>query len=225
MRPQDKTVILDAARSLNPPHGLWILVRRTNPASLKYIGRPGYSPKPLDCKPKTADQDVAGSQLAGLVVDPILRPQAFSPGKLPDAQDKWRQYSAAMLASGRYSVDKQDPQSPTYGLLRLGRDALHGDYDLYDIIDPSQAQRNLAAVETMLGQPHRRGPFFLSVQQFVNSRIRVGMLQHGGEMQFADHTEQSIDAFGPQGENVTILNMYSLKAWYQERFQGRKPLG
>ncbi|MEX0792947.1 MAG: hypothetical protein WD045_07395, partial [Pirellulaceae bacterium] len=221
MRPQDKQVFLEATHTL----GLWILVRRTNPASLRYIGLPGYQPKPLDCKPKTADRDVGNARLAGLVVDPVLCPQAFSATKLVDATDKWKRYSPPMLRSGRYSVDNKDPRSPTYGLLRLGRDALHGDYDLYDIIDPAQAQRNLAAVETLLGQPHRRGAFFTKVQSFVNTRIGVPMIQHGGEMQYADHSEQSIDAFGPAGEDVTILNQFSVRAWYKDKFAGRVPLG
>ena len=34
---------------------VWILVRRGNPASKKFIGQPGYIPKMLDCKAKTAE--------------------------------------------------------------------------------------------------------------------------------------------------------------------------
>ena len=100
MRLNDKKIFLQVAQELK----LWILVRRTNPASLQYIGRAGYAPKSIDCKAKTADQ-------------------------------------------------------------------------------------------------------------------------HGGEMQYADHSDQAIDAFGPNGEDVTILNQFSVRGWYQERFQGRKSLG
>ena len=63
MRPQDKVVFLDAARHFHS----WILVRRTNPASLPYVGLPGYSPKRIDCKAKTADLDVPPWKLAGVV--------------------------------------------------------------------------------------------------------------------------------------------------------------
>ena len=77
---------------------------------------------------------------------------------------------------------------------------MHGDYDLYDIIDPDEAQRNLAAVESLLGHPHLRGANFYRVQSFVNSAIGVPMIQHGGEMQYADHSEQAIDAFGHRSE-------------------------
>jgi hypothetical protein len=32
------------------------------------------------------------------------------------------------------------------------------------------------------------------------------MIQLGGEALYAEHSQQSIDALGPNGENVTILN-------------------
>jgi len=86
VRPKDKTVFLEAARHFQ----VWILVRRTNVASLQYIGQPGYIPKRIDCKAKTADKDVPPYKLAGLVVDPNLQGNAFSPGRLVKAKDaKW----------------------------------------------------------------------------------------------------------------------------------------
>jgi len=63
MRSQDKAIFLEAARQFQ----IWILVRRTNRASLEYVGRPGYTPKRIDCKVKTADIDSAPYRLAGLV--------------------------------------------------------------------------------------------------------------------------------------------------------------
>ncbi len=123
-----------------------------------------------------------------------------------------------------YKTD-QDPNSKHYGCLRLDGNYIHGDYDLYDIIDITQAHRNLAAVETLLGQPHRRGAMLLPVQRYINERIGSPMVQHGGEAQYADHSEQAIDAFGPNGEDVTILNEFSVRAWYSQRFGGRRALG
>lgn len=218
MRPQDKTVFLEAARHFQ----VWILVRRTNVASLQYIGRSGYSPKRIDCKAKTADQDVPPYKLSGLVVDPNLQAKAFSPGRLAKAKDAW----AAMKNSVGtvFQVDK-DTGSKHYGALKLQGSYIHGDYDLYDIIDIKQPHRNLAAVETLLGQPHRRGAKVLTVQEFINARIGTPMVQHGGEAQYADHSEQSIDAFGPNGEDVTILNEFSVRGWYTNVFGGRKTLG
>jgi hypothetical protein len=218
MRPKDKTVFLEAARHFQ----VWILVRRTNVASLPYIGRPGYLPKRIDCKAKTADQDVPPYKLAGLVVDPNLQVSAFSPGRLGKARDAWTAMKS--LLGTLYKVDA-DNKSKHYGALKLQGSYIHGDYDLYDIIDVAQPHRNLAAVETLLGQPHRRGAKVLPVQEFINARIGTPMVQHGGEAQYADHSEQSIDAFGPNGEDVTILNEFSVRSWYENRFGGRQTLG
>ena len=40
-------------------HSCYILVRRTNQESIKYIGKPGFVSKPVDCKPKTAARDIS----------------------------------------------------------------------------------------------------------------------------------------------------------------------
>ena len=76
-----------------------------------------------------------------------------------------------------------------------------------------------------LGQPHMRGPKLLAIEKFINGRIGSPMVQHGGEAQYADHSEQSIDAFGPNGEDATILNEFSVRGWYETIFRGRKALG
>jgi hypothetical protein len=217
MRSQDKAIFLEGARQFQ----VWILVRRTNRASLEYVGRPGYVPKRIDCKAKTADTDIPPYKLAGLVVDPTIHPKAFSPGKSAKVGDCW----AAMkpLLGTVYKVDT-NTKSKHYGCLQLQGSYIHGDYDLYDVIDITQVHRNLAAVETLLGQPHRRGAKVITVQNFINSRIGSPMIQHGGEAQYADHSEQAIDAFGPNGEDVTILNEFSVRGWYEKHFGGRKVL-
>lgn len=218
MRPQDKSAFLEAARQLQ----VWILVRRTNVASLQYIGRPGYTPKRIDCKAKTADLDLKNLKLAGLVVSPIVHPNSFKTSRTQKAKESWEAMNK--LIGTVYTVD-MDTRSRHYGCLKLGNSYIHGDYDLYDVIDVTQAHRNLALVETLLGQPHRRGPNVLAVQNLVNTRIGSPMIQHGGEAQYADHSEQSIDAFGPNGEDVTILNEFSVRDWYEKVFGGRQTLG
>lgn len=55
-----------------------VIVRATNTKSLDYVGRKGFAPKPIDCKPKTADDDCYVQEVnhyvecAGLVVDPTM---------------------------------------------------------------------------------------------------------------------------------------------------------
>jgi hypothetical protein len=219
MRATDKQVFLDAARHFQ----VWILVRRTNRASLEYIGKAGFVPKPIHCKAKTADENLGRYMLAGLVIDPTGREGAFKPERYQDAVKCWKH--TQQLLGTVFTVD-QDASSVRCGCLMMQRNYIHGDYDLYDIIDITQAHRNLAAVEVLLGQPHRRGPMVLRVQEFVNSRIGSPMLQHGADAQFlGEHRSEPIDAFGPGGEDVTILNQFSIKAWYKDRFGGRKVLG
>jgi len=130
----------------------------------------------------------------------------------------------ARLLGSVYGVDT-NRQSRHYGCLQLQGRYVHADYDLYDIIDVDAPTRNLAAVETLLGQPHRRGAHLLAVQEFINSRIGVPMVQHGAEAQYADHSQQAIDVFGPRAEDVTVLNELSVRAWYDTVFGGRKTLG
>jgi hypothetical protein len=95
---QHVEVFKDVSRKL----GLFILVRRTNPESLKFINYPGFVPKPLLCKPKTADRNVEWSvggqykqiNCAGLVVNPfVLGQAAFSSWKkCKSAMDTWVKY-------------------------------------------------------------------------------------------------------------------------------------
>jgi len=219
MRTNDKRIFLDAARHFQA----WILVRRTNRASLEYIGKPGFVPKPINCKAKTADENLGRYLLAGLVIDPTGREAAFKPERYQNALKCWKE--TQQLLGKVFTLD-QDASSVHCGCLMLQRNYIHGDYDLYDIIDITQAHRNLAAAEVLLGQPHRRGPKVLAVQEFVNSRIGSPMLQHGADAQFlSEHRSEPIDALGPEGEDVTILNQLSIKAWYRDRFGGRKVLG
>jgi hypothetical protein len=108
MRPKDVIVFQDAAKHFN----VYIAVRRTNTASLKYIGVAGYVPKRLDCKPKTADQDgiVEGQlrELAGLVVDPtIVGEAAFRPGKYKKALKEWEKFSHTLLGPPMLEIDGQ----------------------------------------------------------------------------------------------------------------------
>lgn len=216
MRAQDEAIFSDAARDLE----LWILVRGTNPHSLKYIGMPGYRPKGITCKAKTANYDVDGYKLAGLVTSPFIHPKAFPTHKIFDVRMQWNKTASPI--GGIYQIDSR-PSSRHYGCLMTGGHYIHGDYDLYDIVDPQQPFRNLALVEILDGIPHRKGANTQKVMDYVNPRIGSPMIQHSGNAQFADHTNQgNIDTFGPDGEKFTILNEFSLKKIYEDMFKGRK---
>lgn len=81
---------------------VWVLVRWTNPDSLEYVGRQTvkntYIPKPIDCKPKTADRDAPGREHKGLVVDPVTVPEAISPSRRNKALSSWESFLGAQGA-------------------------------------------------------------------------------------------------------------------------------
>jgi hypothetical protein len=98
MRGKDLQKFLMVARDEN----VIILVRNTNEDSLKYIGRPGFYPKPAVCKAKTADTNpplrpitykgrriTRQYEVAGLVVHPGFHPTCYGAAKMPKAQDCW----------------------------------------------------------------------------------------------------------------------------------------
>ncbi len=238
MRTKDKMAFRDAAVHLN----CWILVREINPASLEYISKPAYTPKPIDCKPKTADSSYNGKKLAGLVVVPSIHGVgAFSSKKFPRAVECWNDFLGQQnvnvsKGSGltpiergikeaedlnrrslkyrlEYSVD-MDNRSVHFGCLKFNNKWIHGDYDLKDIILEGQERRNLAVVEMLRGQPHMRGPGFYRVQSFINTRIGKNMIQHSGEAQYADHTEDTVDVFGPKGQYNHLIGVWQIRLWY-----------
>lgn len=212
IRPQDQAVFAAAAVQI----GIYILVRGTNEASLKYIPDPLTVPKPIDCKAKTADN----GELAGLVVDPRVNQEAFSKNRLPKAV-KWIGSLPA-----RYIVEKTD--SRCYGCVKLGGKCIHGDYDLKGIVLPGQEFRVLSLVTESLGQDARRGPKFYEVQRFVNDAIGKPMVQHGAEDEYLDHStdwDENVFVFFPEERQPKVLRgPAEIRAWYASELKGRKPL-
>jgi hypothetical protein len=94
-------------------YNVYILVRQTNPASLKYVSQPGYYPKPAAIKAKTADIDpppfsyqVNGQsrtvqhRVAGLVPNPWFQPAVYGGSKLAKAKDYWLETLDVALSPG-----------------------------------------------------------------------------------------------------------------------------
>lgn len=217
MREKDKVIFQEAATKFN----YWILVRRTNVASLAYIGKDGYTPKPFECKAKTADYNSGTYQTAGLVVDPNIHPHAFKSGKSADVMKYWNDTKTNQPP---FSVDT-DTKSKHYGCLKYEGKYIHGDYDLYDIIDADNPERNLGLVSETKGYLHIVGPYLKKVADYINHRIGAPVIRHGGEYQYKDHSNQSIDVFKPKGHtSFTILNEYSIREWYRKEFKDRKPI-
>ena len=157
MRPADIKVFRRAAVNFQ----VYIIVRHTNPESLKYIGMPLYIPKHIDCKAKTADRDFFSHRLqhqlrvGGLVVRPDLPEfdRAFNTAeKFRKAIEIWAKFSRDHVAptfgtdprksqmEGKFYVVQTAKTSQHYGCVMFARGGvpeaacyIHGDYDLYAI--------------------------------------------------------------------------------------------
>jgi len=165
MRPQDVEAFLAAAAEFQ----VYIVVRRTNSASIPYIGKAGYVPKRIDCKAKTADRNFFHQGLgrplviAGLVVKPDLPEfeKAFRADKYASALKCWNEFRPLVIEIAGASpgfrpyVVETDESSPRYGCVKLVEGAaagsgkyVHGDYDLYAILE----QRHQTTADFFEGQ-------------------------------------------------------------------------
>jgi hypothetical protein len=215
MKPGQAAVFQAASRHFN----VFILVRRTNLMSLKYVGDANCVPKRLDCKAKTADADYlhpkfGNKEVAGLVVDPTITGHgAFrSRRKYDSAIKEWSNFAARMLdpkvlsfegqkaltyvPNGRFYFVDLNPSSPRYGCVKFTASSLlsagkyiHGDFDLYGIIPAGDPARNVAVSEKRLDEKHSRSPELFDVQNYINSRLGVPMILHGAQESYG--TEHS----------------------------------
>lgn len=198
--------------------GWWILVRATNPASLPYIGRSGYCPKPPTCKAKTAE---AGA-FAGLVVNPEVVRDAFPDAKkLSKARKIWTQFYVGGKTPPGYSIDAAGAHA---GCVRFEQQLIHGDYDLFDVVNPrlpthwiALATSNSTAAEDMISW-HQ-----MQVKPILNSRLGISMIQHGVQAAFGTFEDEWVLLFGPHGERE-CLSKSDLEEFYRTHFSGRVTL-
>lgn len=212
---------------------VWILVRATNVHSLRYIGKTGFLPKPVDCKPKTAD---LGGAKAGLVVSPLVDPRAFSgseedpSSRCGKALKEWAKFVGGTSAINSplpagYSI--QMTPGPLFGCLMLNGNYLYGDYDLYDVIDPNDPLGSVRLIKRVRDKDVSYSPKSLRVQRALNAKFPSRMVQHGDQLSFDDHTEDLIYAFPPEGASF-IINLFqrgassaAIEDFYRQLFPGR----
>ena len=212
IRPQDKEKFAAAAGKI----GVWILVRGANQKSLDYVGRADCTPKPIDCKAKTAQLGLN----AGLVVSPEVSPDAFQDPV--QAKASWKEKANPLVFSPRkthYSIELTGTHK---GCVKLDGKYIYGDYDLKAVVVPGHESAIVALVTEIRGvQNARRGPKFYEVQSAVNNAIGVEMVQHGADDEFTGHMDESIIVFGPQGEYQELHGLNKIQDWYNNQFQGR----
>lgn len=157
-------------------HNCWIGLREPNPLSLKWAGKPGYLPKPERCKAKSADNPAY--TYAGLVVSPIMCPQAFTPQTLNLAVDSWNQ---KFLQAGHVPLEFQVIQSgPEAGLVKMYGKALHADFDLMSIVKAGP-DGGLAYTE-----PAEEQALFAEVEPALNQGFGIPLVQHGSEFMWEE---------------------------------------
>lgn len=227
MREQDARIFFEAAKEFN----VWLVLRQTNRESLKYIGLSHYFPKPITCKAKTADLNpTPGSGMpgaryvtAGLVVDPTVHGKIFSGDKTgKQVVELWKKFKSEQLdiKGSDYSVDR-DSNSIHFGCVQYKGKYLHSDYDLYDIIVVGHERANLAVVGEREGAPDFRPARLFPLGRFINGRIGSQMIQHGGQFQFSEHTNDTVEVFGPKGESF----VGPAAPWYAQHFPHRRAPG
>ncbi|MET1415370.1 hypothetical protein ABVF61_24055 [Roseibium sp. HPY-6] len=194
--------------------------------------------------------DVQRPSIAGLVVDPeLVGEKAYTDGKYAKAVAAWRSFAGQLkpeMASfeqqktntyiptgGVYFVER-NPQDPYFGCVKFTSSSLitagkciHGDFDLYGIVDMDAPDTIVRVKERRLGQTHARSPKFMDVQNFVNNRIGVNMILHGSQETYAtDHEDDDLDVFFPDGRvDYAGPSAQDIDAFYQREFPGRTFFG
>ncbi|QFT32435.1 hypothetical protein K1718_16575 [Roseibium porphyridii] len=197
---------------------------------------------PLGSKPSATKRGC----IAGLVVDPTLfGPSAYKEGRYPKAVGEWNNFKARLRPEmdsffqqqtltyiphgGLYFVEL-NPKDPYYGcvkfaansLIRAGK-CIHGDFDLYGIVDMKEPERLLRVREERLGMEHARSPKFFDVQHYVNNKIGVTMVLHGSQETYAsEHEDDELDIFFPNGRIAFAgPTGADIAEFYQTEFPGR----
>ncbi|MBI1358433.1 MAG: hypothetical protein GC160_29200 [Acidobacteria bacterium] len=227
---------------------VYILVRQSNAASKEYIGQAGYTPKRLDCKAKTAKEDLPPYRLAGLVVNPHIHPDAFRGRNLDDVKQTWDSFAEKYLwapgegeqprlylPQGKLYTLQLDKAHKHYGCAAFTKfglatrlEYIYGDYDLYGIVSAQDPSNNVFVQEFRLhqGLHHARGREFFDVQHYLNRRMGVAMVLHGSQEKYSAHTDEDIVVFWPDGRTITECHgLAEIEALYREQFQGRKTGG
>ena len=167
MQEKHKNVFFSAADKFT----CWIGLREPNELSGKWIGLPNHEPKGETCKAKSADN--GNHRFGGLVVDPVLCPEAFRPDSLPAAIKTWKQ---KFLIGGRLPDGfARAEHGMERGLLKHNGNAIYADFDLM-AINRSNFQGDF--LPTSLSEQQS---LFASVEPVLNLGLGAKLIQHGAE--------------------------------------------
>jgi hypothetical protein len=167
MKPTHKNVFFDAAEQFT----CWIGLREPNALSTKWIGIPRHIPKGEECKAKTADNP--GHRFGGLVVDPIVCPEAFTNASLTAAIKTWQQ---KFLNGGRMPLGfTRSEAGLEKGLVKFNGSAIYADFDLMAI------NRSNPNGDFLLTSQSEQKELFAKVEPVLNQGLGAKLIQHGAE--------------------------------------------
>jgi len=168
MLTQHKEAFFQAAQQFK----CWIGLREPNPLAERWIGRSGFRPKGENCKAKTADNPT--HRWAGLVVSPVLMPDAFMQDSLQasvfQALEKWKDF----LQLGRLPIGFTCSDSGLEkGVVRQNGQAIFADYDLMTIVRSDEKGSYLFTSDA------NELVLMKQVIPRINQLIGIEMIQHG----------------------------------------------
>ena len=189
----------------------WIILREPNAESERWIGKSGYIPKSEICKAKTSDNP--SFNYSGLVIDPILFPQAFlDPIK---ASNKWRDFAPNDILPNQFS---RETIGPNAGILKYEGNAIHTDYDLMTIVKATDDLNNCAYTSDS-----EEASLFFLVEIDINIETGLKMIQHGTEFDWTwdgvgAASRERVLIFGPKRQffnSISSMPMMENDKWHQ----------
>lgn len=200
MKQNHRDVFFRVAEELN----IWIGLREPNPLADDWIDYTWTQPKMADCKAKTSDNP--SFDCAGLVVNPLLVPQAFKPESKRSAEFVWKNKFAKYgnhideLPSGfeYWRATDREPygEGIWHGVIAYRGKPIFADYDIMTVVPINESGgfefTNGFIVNTFKTTSTPIGEFSIGwlADNFNRIRIRLNfylgkeMIQHGPEFDY-----------------------------------------
>jgi hypothetical protein len=136
----------------------------------------------------------------------------------------------------KFHVD-DDFFSEHFGCVMYGSNAfsasyMHGDYDLYGIVDMEKPAHNPVTRGRMFGKEYNLnnfGPHYEPVARFLNDGFSalhgrtVAMIRHGSQEKYApSHGEEELDVFWPDGSTSYVEGESAIWNLYKDAFANRR---
>lgn len=183
---------------------LFILVRESNPAAVRFIGKAGYAPKPERLKAKTRQGDPAKDPDVGLASadpnDPRLKAMIAALSKPVTYDDYVKQITAKGFVVG---------PAPSYLVMDAKtKDKFYSDYDLHGVYDAQGKQA-----------------WKVEIGVALRARLKDRLIQHGPHDCWTKRNDPEsgpnrgpqppVTGYLPSGEMVFLRTIAEMEAFYK----------